>query len=102
MVPKTWRFAPLLFVALGACATAPKTTEEGYLTELPEEVLALAAPYQDLSAVRLDPADGCYWYLHRNAVEDTFLPLRTAGGNPICTRLATEEEIAAANAAEAQ
>lgn len=88
MVSKTWRVAPFLMLALSACATAPTTTEEGYITELPEEVLALAAPYQNLSAVRLNPDDGCYWYLHSNAVEDTLLPLRTAGGNPICTRVA--------------
>lgn len=53
---------------------------------LPEGVVAIAAPYQDLSAVRIDPSDGCYVYRHAGPVETTFLPLRTVEGRPICTR----------------
>lgn len=80
-----WIGAPLL---LAACATdtASDTTPEGFIAELPEAVLELAAPYQDLSAVRIDPASGCYVYRHVGVVETTFLPLRTREGRPICTR----------------
>lgn len=59
---------------------------EGFIRELPEEVLAIAATNQDLSAVRINPADGCYVYQYVGPVETTFLPLRTTGGSPICTR----------------
>lgn len=53
---------------------------------LPEGVVAIAATYQDLNAVRIDPSDGCYVYRHVGPVETTFLPLRTVEGRPICTR----------------
>ena len=79
-----WIGGPLL---LAACATTTSNTSpEGYIAELPEGVLAIAAPYQDLSAVRIDPVDGCYVYRHVGVVETTFLPLRTRDGRPICTR----------------
>ena len=58
----------------------------GFIEELPEKVVALAAPSQDLSAVRLRPDDGCYWYQHVGPVETTMLPLLTPDGRPICTR----------------
>ena len=56
-----------------------------FLQELPESVMAVAAPYQNLRAVVLQPEDGCYWYEHVGPVETTMLPLRTAEGRPICT-----------------
>ncbi len=56
-----------------------------FLQELPESVMAIAAPYQNLRAVVLQPEDGCYWYEHVGPVETTMLPLRTAEGRPICT-----------------
>lgn len=76
---------------LAACATPPNDagpalTEDGFVKELPEDVLALAAPFQDLNAVRIEPADGCYYYRYTGPVETTFLPLRTRDGRPICTR----------------
>jgi len=40
---------------------------------------------QDLTTARLRPEDGCYWYEHSGPVENTLVPLRSAGGNPICT-----------------
>lgn len=58
----------------------------GFLRELPEGVRAIAAPNQNLSAVRVDPADGCYVYRYAGPVETTYLPLRTVEGSPICTR----------------
>ena len=79
-----WIGGPLL---LAACAApAPTATPEGYILELPEAVIAMAAPYQDLNAVRLDPTTGCYVYRHVGPVEITMLPLRTREGRPICTR----------------
>jgi hypothetical protein len=58
----------------------------GFIRELPEAVLEIAAPNQDLTAVRIDPVDGCYVYRHVGPVETTFLPLRSVRGRPICTQ----------------
>ena len=55
-----------------------------FLSELPENVVAIAAPYQDLTAVRINPEDNCYEYRHVGPVETTFLPLRAKNGRPIC------------------
>lgn len=57
-----------------------------FIRELPEGVLAIAATNQDLQAVRISPADGCYVYRHVGPVETTFLPLKSVDGRPICTR----------------
>lgn len=51
---------------------------------VPEQVASLAAPGQDLSTARLVAEDNCYWYVHNGPVETTLVPLRAAGGNPIC------------------
>lgn len=67
--------------ALTACEPVPGST-----ITVPEVVQEMAAPNQDLSMARINPDDGCYEYLHRGPVEDTYLPLRTANGNPICTQ----------------
>lgn len=79
-------FSALAVVA--ACAPVPQTGagSEGTLARLPEAVHQLAAPHQDLSAVRIMPEDGCYWYRHVGPVETTYLPLRTVDGRPICSR----------------
>jgi hypothetical protein len=68
-------------VLLAACVPVPDMTEPG---GLPEEVLAIAAPGQDLSTARLLPEDNCFWYQHRGPVETTLLPLRNRNGRPIC------------------
>jgi hypothetical protein len=76
-------------LALAGCVTTgdPATVvNDGFLTELPESVVAIAAPNQDLTAVMLMPEDGCYWYRHRGPVETTMLPLLTTAGRAICTR----------------
>ncbi len=68
-------------VALAGCVS---TTPAGQFEEgLPEEVLALVAPGQDVNSVRLE-ADGCYWYLHNGPVESTYLPLLTRDQRMIC------------------
>lgn len=87
---KTQMIWPLaLTVMLGACA---ETGSNGApIRNLPEEVVAMAAPNQDLTTVRIKPEDGCYWYRHVGPVETTLLPLRNKAGSPICTRLPSEE-----------
>lgn len=72
-----------LSALLGGC-TAVVGTEDSAPDPVPEQVVALAAPYQDVSTARLLPRDGCYWYLHQGPVEATLLPLRTIDGRPIC------------------
>lgn len=65
-----------------------------FLTEVPAEVVAMAAPYQNLQLVRLKPEDGCYWYQHAGQVETTLLPLRTSEGRPICLQREVASQIA--------
>ncbi|CUH66167.1 hypothetical protein TG4357_02275 [Thalassovita gelatinovora] len=74
-------------VLVAACENGQSSSSEGgFYKELPEGVRAIAATNQDLTAVRIDPADGCYVYRYVGPVETTFLPLRTADGRPICSR----------------
>lgn len=76
-------------VSLAACGDlqGPYSGQsDGFIQKLPEGALAIAAPYQDLQAVRINPEDGCYVYRHVGPVETTFLPLRSVDGRPICTR----------------
>ncbi len=74
-------------MALSACAVPmTQTTQDGFMKEVPENIVALAGPNQDLTAVQLNPEDGCFWYRHVGPVETTMLPLRTAAGNPICAQ----------------
>nr|WP_232222872.1 hypothetical protein [Sulfitobacter guttiformis] len=63
-----------------------QSPSDDFFTELPEGVLAIAAKNQDLTSVRIDPADGCYVYRYVGPVETTFLPLRADNGRPICSR----------------
>ena len=56
---------------------------------VPEEVIAMAAPFQNARTARLLPEDNCYWYLHAGPVETTLLPLRTREGRPICVEETT-------------
>ena len=79
---------PLLLAACGDVQSSNNNPEIGFYKEVPEGVLAVAAKNQDLTAVRIDPADGCYVYRYVGPVETTFLPLRTTNGNPICSRAA--------------
>ena len=70
---------PLLIA--GCVSTGSGQTE---LPPLPEPVVAVAAPWQNLATARLMPEDNCYWYEHQGPVETTLLPLRTPEGRPIC------------------
>lgn len=82
-----------LLLVVGACAPAGSQggRDGDFIRNLPEEVVAISASYQDLQAVQLLPEDGCYWYRHVGPVETTLLPLRTNDGRPICTRAASED-----------
>jgi hypothetical protein len=80
-------------LAAAACTevqTTPTGPDEGLLAQVPEGVLAIAAANQNLAAVKVDPADGCYTYRYEGPVETTFLPLRTDDGRPICSRALAE------------
>lgn len=68
----------------GCVATGTGRAGQAELPPLPEQVVAVAAAWQDLSSARLMPEDNCYWYEHVGPVETTMLPLRTAEGRPIC------------------
>jgi len=78
-------FAAALLTACDATYTGGGTAG-GFIQELPEGVLAIVGPYQDLTAVKIDETDGCYVYRHVGPVETTFLPLRAKNGRLICTR----------------
>ncbi|ARU01292.1 hypothetical protein [Yoonia vestfoldensis] len=75
-------------LSLTACAelattgTAPNGSR--FLASLPDSVLAVAAPHQNLDRVVFLEEDNCYWYEHAGPVETTLLPLRTTRGNMIC------------------
>ena len=81
-------------VILGACSgtgmNGSDGTKAGFIKDLPEAVVGMAAPYQNLAAVRLLPDDGCFWYQHAGPVETTLLPLRTVKGNKICAKPQSE------------
>ena len=82
-------FLVMAMFLLGACTepmTQFGTTEVGSNPALPESVLAIAAPNQDLASARLHEEDGCFWYRHVGPVETTMLPLRTSDGRPICVK----------------
>lgn len=75
-----------LLASCGTIDSGNTNPSGGFIGELPEAVVAIAAPYQDLKSVRIDPLDGCYIYSYAGPVETTFLPLRSLDGRPICTR----------------
>ena len=80
--------AALFVSACGDMQNTSAAGDNGFISPLPESILNMAAQGQNLNAVRIDPADGCYVYQHSNPVETTFLPLRTTEGRPICTQAA--------------
>ncbi|WP_397543434.1 hypothetical protein [Roseovarius salis] len=76
-------------MAAGACAAPePGIDEDGFIKDLPANVAEMAAPNQNLDAVRLRPQDGCYWYRYDGPVETVMVPLRADGGGKICTSAA--------------
>ena len=85
MTNKFWFFVPAALL-LTACDPQVNGASGVNYGEAPQAVVDVAAPYQNLKAVRVNPADGCYVYRHDGPVETTFLPLRTKNGRPICTQ----------------
>ncbi len=79
--------ATILLSACGGFQDVSRSPTDGFIQELPEGVLSIVAPNQNLNSVRIDPEDGCFVYRHIGPVETTFLPLRSVSGRPICTRL---------------
>ncbi len=78
-----------VLLIVGACSETTSISadsEPGTLSRVPDVVAQIAAPGQDLNAVKIMPEDGCYWYRYVGPVETTYLPLRTIEGRPICTR----------------
>ena len=77
-------------LGLSACVdanTASSSAPNQFIAEVPEGVLSIAAAGQDLTALQIDPVDGCYTFRHIGPVETTMLPLRAKNGRPICTRV---------------
>ena len=75
---------------LSACVEATSTggaAPDQFIGEVPESILEIAGPNQDLTALQVDPVDGCYTFRHIGPVETTMLPLRAKNGRPICTRV---------------
>lgn len=81
------RFAPILVISLAVTGCSVPVVDDSAapkIGKVPEAVSVLAAPGQNLTTARLRSEDNCYWYEHSGPVETTLLPLRSAGGNPIC------------------
>ena len=79
-----WAASFAVLILLGACS-AGLDGANGGLAPVPENIVALAGPGQDVQTARVLPEDGCYWYQHEGPVETILLPLRTVDGRPICT-----------------
>ncbi|QIE46833.1 hypothetical protein G5B38_15615 [Pseudohalocynthiibacter aestuariivivens] len=79
-------FIPLL--VLGACVEVDSSVSKEPVVKLPDSIVEMAAPNQDLASVRVRE-DGCLWYRYAGPVETTMLPLRTKDGRPICTKVAS-------------
>ena len=77
-------------LVLAGCDEIGTAGLDGALPVVPEQVLALAGPNQNLDAVRFGPDDNCYHFRHVGPVETIWLTLRTANGNKICTKPAEE------------
>lgn len=85
MQKRTAAIAMSLLVAAGCTAqTGDKAAEASSPYPIPDQVVAIAGPGQDLTTATLVAADDCYWYYHAGPVETTLVPLRAANGNQIC------------------
>lgn len=85
-------FVGLASIGLSACddtMSSGGTAQSPFIADVPESITSIAANGQDLTALKIDPIDGCYVYRHIGPVETTFLPLRAKNGRPICSRAAS-------------
>lgn len=80
-----WKTSVALAAVIGLAACGAPPTPEGETETLGPEVLALVAPGQNTTDVRIE-SDGCYWYRYEGPVEITYLPLLTVEDRMICTR----------------
>lgn len=72
LMKKTVLGLSLAAMALSGCMTVDGGASDGVLAKVPEEVLAIADPKQNLGAVRVNPVDGCFEYRHIGPVETLF------------------------------
>ena len=85
MQKRTAAIAVTLLVTAGCAArTVESGAAETSLYPIPDAVVAIAGPDQDLTTATLVAEDDCYWYYHVGPVERTLVPLRAANGNHIC------------------
>lgn len=85
MSTKAAALATLVLITAGCAPGVMETSsDDSSPYPIPEQVVAIAGPGQNLMTARLDPADQCYWYDHAGPVETTLVPLRAANGNHIC------------------
>lgn len=80
--------APLLLAGCDEVTTSGAGPSNQFMSTLSPELLAMVDPRQNLNAVKIDPADGCFVYQYAGPVETTFLPLRSKDGRPICSHRA--------------
>ncbi|MEM1235599.1 MAG: hypothetical protein AAGI10_01430 [Pseudomonadota bacterium] len=91
-----WVLFGLAALVVAGCEPVPSGTGSSTsFASVPAEVVAAADPKQNVASARLLD-DGCYWYEYNGPVEQTLLPLRTPGGNPICALSREEREAVAA------
>ena len=77
---------------MAACAgIGPETVVPPAAPEVPsveqqirDQIVARAAPNQDIATARLRPDDNCFWVRYVGPVETTELPLLTKEGRHLC------------------
>lgn len=74
---------PLLGACSGQLGMSGNEDGKSGEAEVPEAVLQLAAPNQNVQSARMQE-DGCFWYEYAGPVETTRLPLTTVDGKRIC------------------
>jgi hypothetical protein len=80
-----------LIPLVSACAVTMTEPEAASPTRsIPEEVIAIAGPNQDIMSAFLRPDDNCFWHMHNGPVERTPLPLRTSDSRHICIQQPAE------------
>lgn len=74
----------IYLIAINSVLTACSTPIPDSKPLLPESVLSVVGPKQDLENTKIDPETGCVFYLHKGQVETTWIPLRSKTGGAIC------------------
>ncbi|WP_143058053.1 hypothetical protein [Loktanella fryxellensis] len=92
---------------LAACAgIGPEPVVPPAAAEVPsaeqqirDQIVARAAPSQDIASARLRPDDNCFWFSYVGPVETTELPLLTRDGRHLCGPVPAVPEATAVAAA---